>query len=192
MIITCLRPFEKLVLSKLQLYIEAQTTTQCFVCRNCKNTILVRPAEDKELLMYSTHVKDTYWFVNWSKRNVFDIHLKRMNPFAISVPCIKIANSELLFEQYILALNQDKYAIEIQNDDAIKHNRIFFDFMQRKFNRLDGLYLREKCLLIDTIMKDQLRRKSAAEIEKPNRETKARNKRKEVTSISSSKKLLCE
>ena len=40
-----------------------------------------------------------------------------------------------------MALKQDKYKIEVQNDDAINHNRIFFDFMQQTFNFLDGLYL---------------------------------------------------
>ena len=45
-----------------------------------------------------------------------------------------------------MALNWYKYDIEVQNIDAIKRNKIFFDFVQRKFNRLDGLYLHEKCL----------------------------------------------
>ena len=43
-----------------------------------------------------------------------------MNPFDIRVQCIKIPNSELLFEQYRLALNWDKYDSGVQNDDAIK------------------------------------------------------------------------
>ena len=63
-----------------------------------------------------------------------------------------------------MALNRDTYDIEVQNNDAIKRNQIFFDFMQRTFNRLDGLYLRERFLLIDVIMKDQLRKQNAAEI----------------------------
>ena len=61
-----------------------------------------------------------------------------------------------------MALNWEKYEIEVRNDDAIKRNRIFFYFMQLMFNRLDGLYLREICLLVDTIIKDQLRKQSAA------------------------------
>ena len=64
--------------------------------------------------------------------------------------------------------------------------------MQRMFNRLDGLYLHEECLLIDTIINDQSRNQSAAEIEKPNREKKAGNKRKEGISKSSPKSLFCE
>ena len=32
---------EKLALSQLQLYIEAETMTKCFVCRNLKNTIFI-------------------------------------------------------------------------------------------------------------------------------------------------------
>ena len=43
-------------------------------------------------------------------------------------------------------------------------------YVKKMFHCLNGLYLREKCLLIDTIMKYQSRKKSAAEIEKRNRE----------------------
>ena len=69
-----------------------------------------------------------------------------------------------------MALNRDNSDIEVRNDDAIKSNRIFFDFMQQTFNCLDGLYLRDRCIFIDTIIKYQLRKQSAAEIEKLNRE----------------------
>ena len=68
-----------------------------------------------------------------------------------------------------MALNQDKYDIEVRNDDAIKRNQSVFDVMQQTFNSLDGLYFHEICLLIDARMKDQLRKQSAAEIEKLNR-----------------------
>ena len=59
----------------------------------------------------------------------------------------------MLFEKYRMSLNQDKYDIEVQNDDARKHNQVFFDFMQQKFNCLDRLYLHGQCLLIRTIFK---------------------------------------
>ena len=54
----------------------------------------------------------------WSKGNVFELNLKKLNPFDIGKPCIKIGKGELLFEQYRMALNQDKYDIEVRNDDA--------------------------------------------------------------------------
>ena len=76
-----------------------------------------------------------------------------MNPFDISKPCIKISNSELLFEQYRTAFKQEKYDVEVQDDDAIKRNRIFFYFMRQTFNRLDGLYMDERFILIYTIKK---------------------------------------
>ena len=41
------------------------------------------------------------------------------------------ANSEVLFEEYRMALKRDKDAIEIQKDDTIKRNGIFFYFMLR-------------------------------------------------------------
>ena len=62
-----------------------------------------------------------------------------------------------------MALQRDKDAIEIQNDDAIKRNRIFFDFMLRIFNHLNQLYEKEKSLLIYTILTYQSRNKSAME-----------------------------
>ena len=102
-----------------------------------------------------------------------------MNPFDICAPCIKITKSELLFEQYRMALSRGNYDIEDQNYDAIKCNQIWFDFIQWMFNRLDELYLRERYLLIDTMMKDQLRNQSAAEFGKLNREKEQeKNKRK--------------
>ena len=41
--------------------------------------------------------------------------------------------------------------------------------MQQTFNRLDELYLRERILFIDAIMKYQMRKHSAEEIEKMKR-----------------------
>ena len=117
----------------------------------------------------------------WSKRSVFDLHLKKMNPFDIYIPFINIANSELLFEQYIMGLNQDKYAIKVRNDDAIKCNQIFSDFMQWTFNCLDALYLRERCLLIDMIMKINWGIRVQQKLKTEQRK-KSRNKRKEGTS----------
>ena len=55
-----------------------------------------------------------------------------MNPFDIRVPCIKIANSELLFEKCRMALNLDKYDIEVQNDYAMKRNQILYDFINKR------------------------------------------------------------
>ena len=48
-----------------------------------------------------------------SKRNVFELHPQRMNPFGIHEPCIKISKSEVLFEQYIIDINRGKYDIEV-------------------------------------------------------------------------------
>ena len=62
-----------------------------------------------------------------------------------------------------MALKRDKDAIEIQGDDAIKRNRLFFDFILRMFNLLNQLYEKEKGLLIDKILKYQSRKTSAKE-----------------------------
>ena len=59
----------------------------------------------------------------------------------------------MLFEQYIISLKRDKYAIDIQGEDEIKRNRLFFDFMLRMFDNLNQLYEKEKSLLVYTILK---------------------------------------
>ena len=48
------------------------------------------------------------------------------NPVGINRPCVNIAENEVLFEKYKMAIKRDKDAIEIQGDDAIKRNRFFF------------------------------------------------------------------
>ena len=77
-----------------------------------------------------------------------------MNPFDIGKPCINTERSEVSFKQYIMPLNWDKYEIEVRYYDAINCYRLFFDFMQRTFNNMDGLHMHKKCLLIDTIKED--------------------------------------
>ena len=57
------------------------------------------------------------------------------------------------------------------------------------FNHLTQLYVNEKSLLIDTILKYQSRNESAKEVEKPNRYNKTRNRNKEDTSNPSPKKV---
>ena len=63
-----------------------------------------------------------------------------MNPLGIDQPCLKIANNEVLFEKYRIALKRDKDEIDIDGEDAINRNRIFFDFMLRMFDHLNQLY----------------------------------------------------
>ena len=77
-------------------------------------------------------------------------------------------------------LKRYKYDIEVQNDDAIKRNRIFFDFMQKTFNSLYGLYLHVKYLLIDMVIKYQSRKHSTVEIEEPNREKRPETKERKL------------
>ena len=63
-----------------------------------------------------------------------------MNPLGIDRPCLKIANNELLFEKYRIALKRDKDEIDIDGNDAIDSNRLVFDFMLRMFDHLIQLY----------------------------------------------------
>ena len=85
------------------------------------------------------------------------------NPVVINRPCIKISENEVLFEKYRMALKRDKDATEIQGDDVIKRNRLFFDFMLRMFNHLNQLYEQEKSLLIYKILQYQSSKESAKE-----------------------------
>ena len=75
-----------------------------------------------------------------------------MNPLGIKQPCLTIANNEVLFEKYRIDLKRDKDAIDIDGEDAINGNRLFFDFMLIMFDHLNQLYEKEKSILIDTIL----------------------------------------
>ena len=71
-----------------------------------------------------------------------------MNPLGIDQPCLKIANNELLFEKYRIALKRDKDAIDIDENDAIDSHRLFFDFMLIRFDHPNQLYEMEKVFLL--------------------------------------------
>ena len=58
-----------------------------------------------------------------------------------------IAKNEVLFEQYIITLKQDKDSIDIEGEDEIKRNRLFFNFMLVMFNHINQLYEKEKVFL---------------------------------------------
>ena len=75
-----------------------------------------------------------------------------MNPLGIDRPCLKIANNELLFEKYRIALKQEKDAIDIDGNDAIDSHLLVFDFILRMFDNLNQLYEMGKSLLIDAIL----------------------------------------
>ena len=64
----------------------------------------------------------------------------------------------MLFEQYRIALKRDKDEIDIEGEDEIKRNQLFFDFMLRTFDHLNQLYEMGKSLLIDEILKYHLRK----------------------------------
>ena len=72
-----------------------------------KNNILVRAAEGKEKVFCILHMLMIYTGLQkWSKIHVFDLHILKTSSFDTHKPCIKISKSELLFEQYIMNLNQ--------------------------------------------------------------------------------------
>ena len=84
----------------------------------------------------------------WNKKDQFHIFLHDKNPLGIKQSCIIIAKNEVLFEQYRISLKWDKYAIDIDGEDTINRNRLFFDFMLRIFVNLNQLYDMEKVFLL--------------------------------------------
>ena len=114
LIIPRLPRFERLALLQLQLYNEAQTMVQFFLCCNFKNTILIRAASGKDKVFCILHMLMIHdGLRKFGKKNVFNLHLKKTNPFGIHKTCIKIERSKLSFEEYIMALNQYKYYTEV-------------------------------------------------------------------------------
>ena len=62
----------------------------------------------------------------WTNKDIFHIILKDMNSLGIKQPCLTIENNEILFEQYRITLKRDKDVIDIDGEDAINRNRLFF------------------------------------------------------------------
>ena len=115
--------------------------TQCYVYDNYKMSIFIQSSNVKEevfciLKMLRIHTG----LRKWNNKYQHHVLLCDNNPMGIIQPCIKIENDEVLFETYRMALKPDKDAIEIQKYDAIKRNRLLFDFLLRMFNRLNQLY----------------------------------------------------
>ena len=136
--------------------------TQCIVCNNCNMSIFIPYYNVKEgvfciLQMSRIHTDLRKWNMNYR----FHIILSDKNPLGIKQLCNMIADNKVFFEQYIISLKRDKDAIDIEGEDAINCNRLFFDFMIIMFNRLNQLYEMDKSLLIDTILKYNLRKESA-------------------------------
>ena len=99
-------------MSQFKVYIETETMTRRFVCCKFQNTILIRYDEGKESVFCILHMlRIQTGFRKLSKKNVYDLHLKRMNSFEIVKLFIIIARRELLFEQYRMALNRYKKMI---------------------------------------------------------------------------------
>ena len=91
-----------------------------------------------------------------------------------------------------MALNRNKYDIEVRDDDTIKHDQIFLiSCNERSMVWMDYIWM--KFYFDRYNKKDQFRKQSAAEVEILNRDKKERNKKKEGTSKPSPKKrLFCE
>ena len=54
---------------------------------------------------------------------------------------LRLKRVKFYFRKYRMALNWDKYEIEVIYSVAIKCNLILFDFVQKMFSSLDGFYI---------------------------------------------------
>ena len=93
----------------MSIFIQSSNVKKCFFC------IL-------QMLRIHTGLR------KWNKKDQYHILLCDNNPMGIDQQRIKIANSGVLFEKYRMALKRDKYVLEIQKDDAIERNPIYFLF----------------------------------------------------------------
>ena len=120
------------------LYIEAEKTTQCIVCNNCNMSIFIPSSNIKEGVFCILHMLRIHTGLRkWTNKDRFNIILNNINPLGIDQPFLTIANNEVLFEKYRIDFKRDKDAIDIDGEDAIDSNRVFFDFMLRMFDNLN-------------------------------------------------------
>ena len=125
-IIECLPHFEKMALSQFKVYIEVEKMTQCYVCNKCNTIIFIQYSNDKEGGFGNLQILRIHTGLQkWNKKDLFHMILRDKNPVGINQPCIMIANNEVMFEKYRMALKREKSAIEIQGNDAIKRNQLF-------------------------------------------------------------------
>ena len=119
------------------------------MCNNCNISILIQSYNVKEVVFCILQMLRIHTGLRkWSKKDIFYIILRDMNPLGIKQPCLTIANNEVLFEQYKISLKRDKDAIDIDGEDAINRNRLFFDFILRMFDHINQLYEMEKFFLL--------------------------------------------
>ena len=115
--------------------------TQCIVCNNCNMSIFIQSSNVKERVFCILQMLRIHTGLRkWTKKDGFHIILRDMNPLGIDQPCLTITNNEVLFEKYRISLKRDKDKIDIDGEDAINSNRLFFDFMLRMFDNLNQLY----------------------------------------------------
>ena len=101
--------------SQFKVYNGAAKMTQCIVCNNCNMSIFIPSSNVKEVVFCILQMLRIHTGLRkWNKKDRFHTFLRENNPWVIKQPCIMIANNEVLFEQHIIALKREKYAIDIE------------------------------------------------------------------------------
>ena len=87
-----------MALSQFKVYIEVEKITHCYVCDNCKMSIFIQSSNVKDGFFCTLQMLRIHTGLRkWKKKNRYHILLRDNNPIGIDQPCIKIANSEVLF-----------------------------------------------------------------------------------------------
>ena len=90
--------------------------THCYVCNNCKMSIFIQSSNVKEgffciLQMLRIHTV----LRKWNKKDRYHILLCDNNPMRIYHPCIKIENSEVLFENIEWLLKGTRMPLKLKS-----------------------------------------------------------------------------
>jgi hypothetical protein len=156
--------FETLALEQFQFYIDTKSMEHCFVCKNCKKTFRVSCGAGMEHVFCFSHILNLHTGIRkWHRNDIYDRHLKAMNPL-IHEPCSEIVSSQILFEQYRVALNRDTWDISRLNDEEpIRRATMFHDFLSRMFQNLSTYYFEDKVIVMAVIADEDLRQQQEEE-----------------------------
>ena len=148
--------FESFALSQFQFYKNSESIN-CFVCKNCNLTFRMSNASIPEQALCFTHLLHLHTGVRkWSRKNVYDQHLKAMNPL-IHERCSAMNNSQALFEQYRIALHQEISNMIRFNEDIIVRACVFHNFLIRMFRYLGDYYYEDKEIVVKCIADEIVR-----------------------------------
>jgi hypothetical protein len=101
-----------------------------------------------EQVLCFTHLLHLHTGVRkWSRKNVYDQHLKTMNPL-IHERCSAMNNSQALFEQYGIALHSEISNMIRLCENPIDRACVFQNFLMRMFKYVCNHYYEDKEIVL--------------------------------------------